>query len=409
MPNPIQTLTEPTLYPARRDARCPFAPAAEIRELAAEAPISTVQTWQGNRAWLVTGHAEARLLLADARVSADSTHPAYPHINVAMRSVAEMAPRTMFNSDGAEHRHYRRMWAKPFTPKRIEALRPRIQQRIDQCIDAMVAAGTSADLVPALALPVPSQIISDLLGVPYADHERFREATELGFGGAATAEEQQQSTLTLIGYLTTLIDAKATTPADDLLSDVAELVRDGNLQAGEAALQTLGILTAGYETTANMISMAAIALLDQPDQLAVIRDAADQQVLSTATDELLRFLSVVDTGLRRVATTDIEIGDFLIPAGDPIVVDLATANRSPRTFTDADALDLTRPNAGQHIALGSGRHQCIGMHLARIELGMVLRTLFQRIPSLRLATPVETIEYKFDSVVYGVRSLPVAW
>lgn len=410
MSDTIENPAEPTLYPGRRAAKCPFAPAAEIRELAAKAPISKVRTWEDDKQpWLVTGYTEARELFADARVSADSQHPSYPHINESMRVVAGMSPRTMFNSDGVEHARYRRMMAKPFTPKRLAALRPRIQQNIDRTITAMLAAGDSADLVAALALPVPSLMICSLLGVPYADHRFFQEATELGFGGNATAEEQQQSTLEVIGYLTKLIYAKTVDPAEDLLSDVAELVRDGELQVWEAALQAVGILVAGFETTANMIGLSVIALLEQPDQLAIIRDAVDEQVLGNAVDELIRYTSIVDTGLRRVALADIEIGDTLIRAGDAIVFDLATANRSPEIFTDVDTLDLRRPNAGQHIALGAGRHQCIGVQLARLELGMVLQTLFRRVPGLRLTTPVEQLDYKFDAMVYGVRSLPVAW
>ncbi|MGV9666329.1 cytochrome P450 [Nocardia niigatensis] len=400
---------EPTFYPGRRSASCPFVPAAEIRELADAGPISKVRTWEGKQPWLITGYTEARQLFADTRVSADNHHPSYPHIHEGMKAVAEMSPRTMFNTDGQDHARYRRMLAKPFTPKRLEAMRPNIQKHIDETIDAMLAQGDSADLMKALALPVPSLMICELLGVPYEDHAFFQEATELGFGGNATAEEQQQSTMEMLGFLNKLVEAKTENPAEDLLSDVAELVRDGELQVWEAALQTVGILVAGHETTANMISLAVIALLDQPEQLATIRDTDDPQVLGNAVDELIRYMTIVDTGLRRVAVEDIEVGAEVIRAGDPIIFDLATANWNPEIFTEPGTLDLARSNAAQHLAFGSGRHQCIGLQLARIELGMVLQTLFRRVPGLRLTVPVEEIDFKYDAMVYGVRSLPVAW
>ncbi|WP_369638959.1 cytochrome P450 [Nocardia sp. JMUB6875] len=404
-----EATAEPTFYPGRRSATCPFRPAPEIAELAAAGPISTVRTWEGKRPWLITGYPEARELFADPRVSADNHHPAYPHIHEGMKAVAEMSPRTMFNTDGAEHARYRRMLAKPFTPKRLEAMRPNIQKHIDQTIDAMLAAGDSADLVTALALPVPSLMICELLGVPYADHAFFQEATELGFGGQASAEEQQQSTMAMLGYLNQLIEAKTASPAEDLLSDVAELVNSGELQVWEASLQAVGILVAGHETTANMISLAVVALLDQPEQLAILRDTEDPEVLGNAVDELIRYMTIVDTGLRRVAAEDIEVAGTVIPAGDPIVFDLASANFDATVFADPENLDLTRANAAQHLAFGSGRHQCIGLQLARIELGMVLQTLFRRIPQLRLSKPVEEIEFKWDAMVYGVVELPVQW
>ncbi|WP_460724417.1 cytochrome P450 [Nocardia heshunensis] len=402
-------MTEPTFYPGRRSATCPFRPAPEIAELAAAGPISTVRTWEGKRPWLITDYAVARELFADVRVSADNHHPNYPHIHEGMKAVAEMSPRTMFNTDGAEHARYRRMLAKPFTPKRLEAMRPNIQKHIDETIDAMLAGGNEGDLVTLLSLPVPSLMICELLGVPYEDHAFFQQATELGFGGQASAEEQQQSTLEMLGFLNKLIETKTANPAEDLLSDVAELVNSGELQVWEAALQAVGILVAGHETTANMIALSVIALLDQPEQLAIIRDTDDPAVLGNAVDELIRYMTIVDTGLRRVAAEDIEVAGQTIAAGDPIVFDLASANFDAKAFADPEQLDVQRENAGAHLSFGSGRHQCIGLQLARLELGMVLQTLFRRVPSLRLTAPVEEIEFKWDAMVYGVVSLPVAW
>ncbi|WP_280358903.1 cytochrome P450 [Nocardia otitidiscaviarum] len=396
-------------YPGRRSPRCPFDPAAEISDLAAAAPISTVRIWDGKTPHLVTGHAEVRALLTDERVSCDNHRPEYPHITEGMAAVMQASPYTMFNTDGTEHARFRRMWAKPFTPKRLDAIRPLIQKHVDATVDAMLAQGNSADLVTALALPVPSLLICELLGVPYADHDFFQHHTTVGFSGHASAEDQQASTVQMLTFLTGLIETYTREPGDGLLSDLAGYVRDGELQTWEAAFQAVGFLAAGHETTANMIGLSVIALLERPDDLAVIRDTDDPAVLERAVDELIRYMSVVDTGLRRIALEDIEIGGRSIRAGDPIVFDLATANRDTRVFADPDRLDIRRANAGTHVAFGAGRHQCIGLQLTRIELGITLQTLFRRLPGLRLTTPVSEIAFKYEALVYGVAALPVEW
>lgn len=396
-------------YPVRRAAGCPFAPAPQMREIAAEKPLFKVRIWDGKEPWVVTRYAEARALFTDQRVSSDYHHPEFPHMHEGMKALGAMGPRTMFNTDGLEHARFRRMLAKTFTPKRLEVLRPLIQKHVDEHIDAMLAAGNSADLVRALALPVPSEVICELLGVPYEDHAFFQRHTEIGFDMNASPEEQQQSSLAMLGYLNDLVAAKVENPGEDALSDMAEHVRAGELEVWEAALQGVGMLVAGHETTANMVALSVIALLERPDQLALIRDTEDPKVLATAIDELMRFMSIVQSGQRRVALEDIEIGGEVIRAGDGIMLDLPTANFDSGTFEEPDRLDLERANAAVHLGFGFGAHQCIGLHLARIELGIVLQTLFRRIPELRLAKPVDEIEFKYDSLVYGVHALPVAW
>ncbi|MRH86903.1 hypothetical protein GFY24_05380 [Nocardia sp. SYP-A9097] len=167
----------------RRSTGCPFAPPQAVRELAATGPVAKVQIWDGQQAWLVTGYDEARSLFGDARVSVDGALPGFPHLNEGMKALAAMAPRTMFNTDGEEHARYRRMLTKPFMIKRLDALKPVIQKYIDEHIDLMLDSGTSADLVAALALPVPSLAICELLGVPYADHAFFQRSSAVGFSG----------------------------------------------------------------------------------------------------------------------------------------------------------------------------------------------------------------------------------
>lgn len=404
-----ESTAEAPFYPMPRAAGCPFAPAPEVREIATAGPISRVRTWEDKEYWLVTGFDEARELFPNPDVHLDNLHPEFPHTNPSMKGLAALSPRTMFNSEGAEHARFRRMLAKPFTPKRLETMRPLIQQHVDDRIDAMLAGGNSADLVKSLALPVPSGVICELLGVPYEDHAFFQHHTEVGFDSNTSQEEAMQNTLQLLDYLNKLIEIKTENPAEDMISDMAEHVRAGDLQPWEASLQAVGFLAAGHETTANMIGLSVIALLEQPEQLALIRDTDDPKLLINAIDELVRYMSIPHIGLRRVAVADIEIAGETIRAGDGIIFDLGAANWNPEVFPDPERIDVTRENAAQNLSFGAGRHNCIGIQLARIELAITLQTLFRRIPGLRVTGSYEEIDFKEEAMVYGIHRLPVEW
>jgi len=193
------------------------------------------------------------------------------------------------------------------------------------------------------------------------------------------------------------------------VSDIAERVKEGELPLREASMLALGLLIAGHETTANMIGLGVCALLEHPDQLAVIRDAEDPGVIANAVEELLRYLSIIQNGQRRVAADEIEIAGEVIRAGEGIIIDLAPANWDAKVFTEPDRLYLHRAGAGRNVAFGYGRHQCVGQQLARAELEIVFTTLFHRVPTLRLAVPIEEVPFKHDHLSYGVYELPVAW
>ncbi|WP_327100538.1 cytochrome P450 [Nocardia vinacea] len=396
-------------YPMERSMRCPFAPPPLELELAAANPLSRVRIWDGSTPWLITGYAEAKALFYDPRVSVDDRRPGFPHWNEGMRAMSTVRPGSVFNRDLDEHARHRRMLTKPFALKRVEALRSAIQKITDEHIDAMLAGPRPADLVAALALPVPSLVISELLGVPYEDHEFFQDRSNVGLGRNNTAEETQANVVEMINYLADLVDAKAENPAEDAISDLAERVKAGEIDRWEAAMQGVGLLFAGHETTGNMIGLGTLALLEHPEQLAVVRDTDDPKVLANAIEELLRYLSIIHTGQRRVAMEDIEIGGEVIRADEGIIIDLAPANWDPNTFQEPGRLDSDRANANQHMAFGHGRHQCVGQQLARAELQIVFQTLFRRIPTLRLATTIDRVDFKHDRLAYGVYELPVEW
>jgi cytochrome P450 len=397
------------VYPMDRAAGCPFAPPPEVMELSAARPLSRVRIWDGSTPWLVTGYEEVRTLFSDSRVSVDDRRPGFPHWNAGMLSTVHKRPRSVFTSDAEEHTRFRRMLSKPFTFKRVEGLRPAIQQITDQHIDAMLAGPRPADIVAALALPVPSLVISQLLGVPYQDAEMFQHHANVGLARYATGDDTVKGAMSLHKYLAQLVEAKMENPAEDAVSDLAERVKAGELSVKEAAQLGTGLLIAGHETTANMIGLGVLALLQYPDQAAVLRDTDDADVVANAVEELLRYLSIIQNGQRRVAAEDIEIGGEVIRAGEGIIIDLAPANWDATAFAEPERLYLHRSGAGQHVAFGYGRHQCVGQQLARAELQIVFHTLLRRIPTLELAVPIEDVPFKHDRLAYGVYELPVTW
>jgi cytochrome P450 len=403
-------------FPAPRSASCPFDPSPELRSLARRGPLTRVRSWDGRTPWVVTGHAEQKALLSDPRLSADFSNPGYPspvahdgHDEQPEQSGKRQATDLSFvGMDDPEHARLRRMVSGAFTIKRVEALRPVVQEMVDGFIDRMLAGPKPADLVQALALPVPSLVISELLGVPYEDHEFFQTNSKTMVSAVATPQERQTAHGNLYEYLDRLVGAKLTGPGDDLLSGLAQQVKAGRLSHHQAATMGVLLLLGGHETTANMITMGTLLLLQHPEQLARVREADDPKAIAAAVEELLRFLSVVHLGRRRTALEDIAVAGHTIRAGEGVILLGELANRDPSVFPDPDRLDVTR-DARHHQAFGAGTHHCLGQSLARMELQVVYPTLFRRIPTLRPATALERVPFKYDSVIYGVYELPVTW
>src|SRR6195952_4947810 len=331
-------------YPMGRAARCPFSPPLEMLEMNQAAPLSRVRIWNGTTPWLITRHEEARRLVADSRVSVDDRKDGFPHWNEHMLSTVNKRPRSVFTSDAEEHTRFRRMLSKPFTFKRVEGLRPAIQKITDQCIDEILAGPRPADIVSKLALPVPTVVISEMLGVPYEDHEFFQHHANVGLARYASAEDGQKGAMSLAKYLSNLVEAKMAIPlgkgTEDAVSDLAERVTAGEISVKEAAQLGTGLLIAGHETTANMIGIGILALLENPEQAALLRDSDDLKFIANAVEELMRYLSIIQTGQRRIATEDIEIGGETIRAGEGIIIDLAPANWDVAAYSEPDKLDL---------------------------------------------------------------------
>ncbi|MFD0019850.1 cytochrome P450 [Streptomyces sp. NPDC058382] len=395
-------------FPPPRSSQCPFAPSPEMRALTGHGPLTRVTSWGGSTPWAVTGHAEQKALLSDARLSVEFSRPGYPSPVDPAHAHAGGTDLSFVGMDDPEHARLRRMISGTFTIKRIEAMRPRVQEMADDFIDAMLEGPKPADLVQSLALPIPSLVISELLGVPYEDHEFFQVNSKTIVSAVASPQERGTAHANLAGYLDELVGRKLTEPGDDLLSSLCAQIDSGELTRREAAAMGVLLLLGGHETTANMISLGTLLLLQHPDQLALIRDTDDPAVIREAVEELLRYLSIVHLGRRRTALEDIEIAGHTIRAGDGVILLGELANRDPLVFPEPDRLDLTR-NARLHQAFGAGSHHCVGQPLARMELQVLYPTLFRRIPTLRTVDGLDAIPFKYDALIYGLHALPVTW
>ncbi|MCX4650397.1 cytochrome P450 [Streptomyces microflavus] len=403
--DPIAHATAPTpATPFPQDRGCPYHPPAGYEPLRAARPLSRVTLFDGRSVWAVTGHALARRLLADPRLSTDRTHPDFPvpaerFANVEQRRVA------LLGVDDPEHNVQRRMLIPSFSVKRIGALRPRIQETVDRLLDAMERQGPPAELVSAYALPVPSMVICALLGVPYADHEFFEECSQRLLRGPGAADVNRARD-ELEEYLGALIDRKRTEPGEGLLDELIHRDHpDGPVDREELISFAVILLIAGHETTANMISLGTFTLLRHPEQLAALR--AGETTTAVVVEELLRFLSIAE-GLQRLATEDMEVAGTTIRKGEGVVFSTSLINRDADVFPRAETLDWDRP-ARHHLAFGFGVHQCLGQNLARAELDIAMRSLFERLPNLRLAVPAQEIRHKPGDTIQGMLELPVAW
>ncbi|GAA2592539.1 cytochrome P450 [Winogradskya consettensis] len=389
-------MTPPTISFTRTD---PYRPPADHVRLQAEAPISRVQRPDGRKLWVVTRHEDVRTMLMDTRFSSDRRDPRHP------AHMAHMGPDYrpgLIEMDPPAHTALRRSLIGEFTVSRLSAWRPRIQEMVDEAIDAMLAGPPETDLVEALSLPIPSMVISEMLGVPYADHDFFQR-NSADFSRIDTTPEQKGAAVAnLRNYIADLVQQKVKEPGNDLLSrQLAAGVKPEDL--GPIGFL---LLIAGHETTANMISLSIATLLDKREKLEAVRN--DPAITVGAVEELLRYFTIAEVGHQRLALADIELGGVLIKEGETVFGLANTANRDAEVFPDPDDLDFTRL-ARNHLAFGFGPHQCLGQNLARLELEIVLATVLRRMPTLRLAVPFDEISFKENGPNYGVNKLEVAW
>jgi cytochrome P450 len=401
---PTSDAARPQDFPIRR--RCPFSAPEEYTRLRTSEPVARVTLPTGRQAWVLSRYEDVRELLADPRISADIRRPNFPALGEGEQEIGARL-RPFIRTDAPEHTRYRRMLLPEFTVRRIRAMRPAVQAIVDDLLDSMLATETPADFVSLYANAVSTSVICELLGIPKENLEFFRDVTRISGSRNSTAEQVSEALGGLFTLISDLVTQRQEQPGDDLLSSlVVNHLQTGHITLHEL-LSTVGItINAGRETSTNMIALSTLLLLERPDLMEELR--ADPSLMPAAVDELLRVMSIADSIPLRVAAQDIEISGRTIPADDGVIALLAGANHDPEQFPNPDRVDFHRPE-NHHVAFGYGVHQCIGQHLARLELEVALETLIRRVPTLHLAEPDRAVEFKHDSATFGIERLPVAW
>ncbi|MFD7588763.1 cytochrome P450 [Kitasatospora sp. NPDC059811] len=387
----------------------PFGPAEQLdvdpklAEACGEQPVLRVSLPYGGDAWLVSRHADVRTVLADPRFSrAAAAGEDVPRI------VSAGLPRTsMLSMDPPEHSRLRRRVANPFTVRRVEAMRPRAQQIVDELLDTMIATGSPADLTQMLTWPLPITMICELLGVPVEDRDRFNAWVD-GLLMLSDPARSARDRGHLNDYLGGLVAERRVEPTSDLLGELVA-VEDEENRLTEEELVSLGVslLSAGQEATANQIGNFVYTLLTRPELWHEL--VADPGLIPDAVEELSRIIPISATaGFTRIATEDVELGGQTVRAGDAVVTEFSLANRDPEVFDRPEEIDFHRGTI-PHVTFGHGIHHCLGAALARMELRVVLDSLVRRLPGLHLAVPADQVTWRTERLIRGADALPVAW
>lgn len=381
----------------------PLAPPPAYAAL--DGPPCRVRLASGDEPWLVTRHADVRAVLADPRMSTDLTNPDLPRVS-ALSSGPNIL--SFLKMDEPEHGELRRMVAPEFTMRRIQSMRPGIQRVVDSLLDEMTSRAEPADLMAAFASQLPSLVICQLLGVPAEDRDFVLHNS--GLIASATAEPAQvgEAVLRMSAYLDQLVATAEQDPRDDLVGRLASrYVAGGELSHDDLVSMVRLLVIAGQEPTVQMIGLSVLTLLRHPDQLAALR--ADPDLMSSAVEEILRYLAITQYGIVRAALEDTSVGGVPIAKGDGVVIGLPAANHDPSVYADPGRLDLSR-DASRQLSFGHGVHQCLGRQLAVAELEIAIGTLVTRLPNLRLAVDFSELRFREDdSFVHGVHELPVRW
>jgi cytochrome P450 len=383
-----------------------YEPSAKLAELRSEQPVVQLQMPDGKIAWLVTRFEDVRQVLSDPRFSrAAASGP-----DVPSTGLGDLASESILGMDPPEHTRLRRLVAGAFTARRVEALRPRVAELVDQLLGAMQGLPQPADLVEHFSLPLPVQVICELLGVPAEDRHTFHAWSDGMMGDLQADPAKMREAFESIGmYLAGHIHAKRAAPGDDLMSAlIAARDQDDRLSELELITLCVSVLVAGHETTANQINMFLLTLLHFPTEFDRLR--ADPDTVPDAVEELMRFVQLGEgsVGMPRVTTAEVDLGGVRIPAGAAVLPSLGAANRDPAANPDPDRLDLSRTGV-THMGFGAGAHHCLGAQLARMELQEALRGILRWMPGIRVAVPDEELRFKPGMLLRSLETLPVTW
>ncbi|MGW0736592.1 cytochrome P450 [Streptomyces sp. NPDC002851] len=371
-----------------------------LRTLQGQGAVHRIRTRVGDDAWLVTGYDEVRRLLDDDRLG--RSHPDPDKAARSSESALFGGPLGNYDTEKVDHARMRSLLQPHFTPGRMRAFRPRVENLTTQLLDDLVEQGPPADLNTAFALPLPILVICELLGVPYEERTQFRAWTQAA-ADVLDRTRSEQGLGDLFAYGQELVARKRRQPRDDVIS---RLCATDGVGDEEIAMLSMALLFAGHETTVVQIGLGALLLLTNPDQWQVL--LSDPGLIPLAVEEILRAPGKGGGGIPRYAHTDIEIGGVTIQAGDLVMVDNGAANHDRAVFTDPDRFEVTR-RAASHLTFGHGMRYCIGAPLARMELQVAFGRLVPRFPEIRLAVPVEELRVRGDVLTGGLVELPVTW
>ncbi|WP_160716900.1 cytochrome P450 family protein [Chitinophaga solisilvae] len=389
----------------------PYPVYASLRK---DAPVHRITLENGYPIWLVTRYDDVMAILKDNRITkvpgkaqtSEGELPALPFDNIDAMS---MLSKHMLMMDPPDHTRIRTLVHKAFTPRHTEQLRPRIQQIADELIDK-VAANGKMDLIDDFAFPLPFTVIAELLGIPADDHEMFRKWSNLLTDGYTTEENLplvQEATHGFVDYLQGIFSLRRKHPGNDLISSLVAVEEAGDrLSEQELLSMVFLLLLAGHETTVNLIGNGMLALLQHPEQLALLQRTP--ALIEDAVEEMLRYDASVATSTVRFALEDIPIGDVVIPKGEEVLLMTGSANRDENRFSQPDTFDITRTD-NRHISFGHGIHFCLGAPLARLEGAIAVGTLLRRLPAIRLAAPPESLTHRPSMLVRGLHHLPVVF
>ncbi|WP_246064317.1 cytochrome P450 [Nonomuraea longispora] len=395
-------------YPSDRRPG-PFDPPDVFSRIRDQHPLTPMTFADGHEGWLASSHRIVRKILADDRFSNRRELMHLPIDRNISQKRQPSEPGMFIRMDPPEHTRYRRLLIAQFTVHRIKQLEPKITAVIQDCLDAMERSGPPVDLIEEFAVPIPSAVICDLLGIPESDRGDFQQAMGVAVDLNTKQDDLIEAFITMQSLFPPLIDSKRVRPTDDFYSD---LINNSNLTDEELTNIGFMLFGAGFETTANMLGLGAFALLEHPGQVEALRH--DRSLIDSTVEELLRYLTIIHIGPMRAALEDVDIEGVTVKKGQVVCMSLAAANRDPACFDDSDRLDITRfARAGKrnmgHLAFGHGIHQCLGQQLARSEMRLAFPALFDRFPDLRLALPPDEVPTRDAMVIYGVQRLPVMW
>jgi cytochrome P450 len=390
-------------YPFERTS--PLLPPPELAEVRKTEPISKVSLWDGSTARLALRYEDIRSILVNPAVSSDTLRPNFPQATETAASFRS-GQRVFVRMDSPAHDVHRLMLTGDFMVRKVREYRPYLDSMIGAIFDEMERTGGPVDLVRALALPVPSKIITQLLDLPDEDSDFFLDRVETAMSLDSSPEMSAQAGADTLAYFARTIEERWDSDGDDLISRMVRTrVKTGELTSTELQHMLHLVLVGGFDTTANMIALGTLTFLQNPDQIALLRENPD--LVPNAVEELLRYLSVAHHVAYRQASAPFEMGDVRIDPNDGVIAPVQAANHDPEVFPDPSRFDITRDARG-HLAFGYGIHQCLGQALARVELQAVFSAIFDRFPTLKLAVPFEELRFR-NSIIYGVESLPVTW